>query len=97
MIKLYCKSKNEVAVVSDQASVIDIYRQEDDGILISIQSPMANIEAIVKNLSLDSRDVYKAIMSGEFYDVDDIYVSDENTEVVDEEYEDLEEGKDGDW
>lgn len=73
MIKLHHSKENEIVVVDSKDSTINIYHQED-GMLISIESPVSSVEALLENKTTDAKQIYESLIKGDWFDVDAIYV-----------------------
>ena len=74
MLTMHCAEKNEVVAVHRLAAdlLVNVYEQED-GMLINVQSQEHNVEALL-TAKQPALDLYTKLMSGEIVAVDDIFI-----------------------
>lgn len=100
MYKIFCPTKNEIAVIPDEKNVLINIWHQDDGMLVSVETPISTVEGLLKDSNESALSIYEKLEKGEVLKVDGIYVSSTVDVEEGEEDEELEEGEketDEDW
>lgn len=101
--KISCTEKNEVVVFNAADATVNIWEQ-DDGMLVEVNTTTISAQGLIKSKSRSALDLYGTLESGNFLNVDDLFVvnvlEDEDDEEEDEEMDEEasdEKGEDEDW